>query len=271
MVQTNDDVGLAGQQSPPEKIDAPDVIACPTPSGTSPQEVALQEALPQAEAERLAELEPIIERALANFLEGSKALLEIRDRRLYRQTHSTFQDYVRGRWKMTARRAYQLCTAAEVVKSLPEDVNHGSQINERQARELAKVDPDKRAEMINNLARKGRVTAKAIKGAAKGTATTMLPQALNEKPQPVVQTEATKLVEELKRQIGVKPALQLLWSLASEVERAAFLRDVVKADKGELCDPIEDCQRSVSASVAAQTPSESPDQTPAVSTPGNET
>jgi hypothetical protein len=96
----------------------------------------------------MAELEPIIEKGLSGFVEVGNALLEISDRRLYRATHSTFQDYVSAKWKMTARRAYQLCEAAEIVRALPENVNHGSHLNERQVRELAKVAPANRAEVL---------------------------------------------------------------------------------------------------------------------------
>ena len=42
-------------------------------------------------------------------------------------------------------------------------MNHGSQINERQARELAKVEPERRVKVIQTAAAAGRVTAKAIK------------------------------------------------------------------------------------------------------------
>ena len=115
------------------------------------------------ESARLAELEPIIERGMASFVEVGNALLEISGRRLYRETASTFEQYCRDKWHMTARRAYQLCEAAEVVKALPENVNHGSQINERQARELAKIEPEKRTKALEVASSKGKLTAKSIR------------------------------------------------------------------------------------------------------------
>ena len=42
---------------------------------------------------RLAELELVIERGLKTFVEVGAALLGIRDGRLYRETHATFEDY----------------------------------------------------------------------------------------------------------------------------------------------------------------------------------
>ena len=129
-------------------------------------------ALDATERERLAQLEPIIERGMASFVEVGTALLEISDHRLYRETHSTFQEYVADRWQMTARRAYQLCTAAEVVKSLPvNNCSHSLITNEAQARELAKVEPEKRAKVLEVTAGKGEVTARSIQETAAQVAT----------------------------------------------------------------------------------------------------
>lgn len=129
-------------------------------------------ALDATERERLAQLEPIIERGMASFVEVGTALLEISDHRLYRETHSTFQEYVADRWQMTARRAYQLCTAAEVVKSLPvNNCSHSLITNEAQARELAKVEPEKRAKVLEVTAGKGEVTARSIQETAAQAAT----------------------------------------------------------------------------------------------------
>ena len=130
--------------------------------------------LSSAESARLAELEPVIERGLNNFVEVGNALIEISDQRLYRETHSTFKEYVEDRWRMTARRAYQLCEAAEVVKSLPENVNHGSQINERQARELAAIPAEQQIEVLQEAqsraeARGAKLTAAEIRNVISDT------------------------------------------------------------------------------------------------------
>jgi hypothetical protein len=117
------------------------------------------------ESTRLAELEPIIERGLTAFLEVGTALLEINDKRLYRQTHSTFKEYVEERWKMSARHAYRLCESAEVIRSLPEKCDQ-LVTTESQVRELAKVEPDQRVEVLRVASSKGRVTAKSIQEAA---------------------------------------------------------------------------------------------------------
>jgi hypothetical protein len=48
----------------------------------------------------------------------AKALAQIRDQRLYRETHPTFEAYCQQRWAVTARRARQLTDAAEIVRNL---------------------------------------------------------------------------------------------------------------------------------------------------------
>lgn len=65
-------------------------------------------------ADRLAECEAVIERGLDSFVEVGRALIEIRDSRLYRETHGTFQAYLAERWRMSRPRAYQLMDGAVV-------------------------------------------------------------------------------------------------------------------------------------------------------------
>jgi hypothetical protein len=92
---------------------------------------------------RLAELEAVVERGLATFVEVGAALLEIRDTRLYRDTHTTFEDYCRERWSMRRESADRLIRSAKVV----ELVNPSGLIpaNEAQARELVPLLADEQA------------------------------------------------------------------------------------------------------------------------------
>ena len=96
---------------------------------------AQSSTLTDAEALELSSLEAKVERSLKAFWEIGQALRQIRDRRLYRQDFSTFEDYCTNRWEMSRRWAYQLIEAATVY----ENVRHGAQIlpaNERQVRPL---------------------------------------------------------------------------------------------------------------------------------------
>ncbi len=63
----------------------------------------------------LTNLEEVIERGLHTFVEVGEALREIRDRRLYRQTHSTFKAYCDERWGFSDSRGRQLIAAAKTV------------------------------------------------------------------------------------------------------------------------------------------------------------
>jgi hypothetical protein len=94
---------------------------------------------------RLAELEAIVEKGLATFIEVGSALLEIRDSRLYHQTHKTFEDYCRERWEMSRQRAHQLIEASEVARNLSTVVDV-SPTSERQVRPLAKLEPEQQCE-----------------------------------------------------------------------------------------------------------------------------
>ncbi|PSB06981.1 hypothetical protein C7B62_21290 [Pleurocapsa sp. CCALA 161] len=62
-------------------------------------------------------LERKVERA---FYEAGMALMELRDRRLYRSTHNTFEEYCRDRFDYTRRRPYQLIEAAQIYDNLIE-------------------------------------------------------------------------------------------------------------------------------------------------------
>jgi len=94
----------------------------------------------------LRELEQVIERGQRTFIEVGSALQDIRDEYLYRETHETFEAYLSARWpEIGKRRAYQLMDAAQVAQK----VNPGTQTpitNERQARPLAKLEPDQARE-----------------------------------------------------------------------------------------------------------------------------
>jgi hypothetical protein len=88
----------------------------------------------------LSKLEDRIQRGLQTFYEVGAALMTIRNSRLYRDSHATFEDYCQQRWAMTRRHANRLVEAAEVIANLgpmgpkPE--------TERQARELAPLPPE---------------------------------------------------------------------------------------------------------------------------------
>jgi hypothetical protein len=89
--------------------------------------------------DRLPDLEAVIERGLSTFLDVGRALVEIRDGRLYIADYRTFEDYCAGRWGFSVQRGYQLIDAAQVIEAVSTRVEIKPPQNEAQTRELAQT------------------------------------------------------------------------------------------------------------------------------------
>jgi hypothetical protein len=128
------------------------------------------EQLSGTERADLAEHEDTIARGLKTFTEVGDALASIRDRRLYRASHATFEDYCRDRWGLSSRHANRTIEAAKVagilgpIGPIP--------ANEAQARELAPLldDPDQLRETWQRAIESsgGRPTAADVAAARGG-------------------------------------------------------------------------------------------------------
>jgi hypothetical protein len=115
------------------------------------------------EDERFRVCEEMIEQGLKAYFEIGRALAEIQESRLYRQTYDTFEDYCAERWNIARRTAYQLIEAYRVV----ENVRNCAQVpaTESQARELAKLPPELQEatwQAVLDEASGGNITAKKI-------------------------------------------------------------------------------------------------------------
>ena len=102
--------------------------------------------LSAAESEDLTRHRETIRRGQQTFVEVGLALADIRDRRLYRETHPNLENWLADEYPdIGRRRAYQLISGAETAQSLAA-VNHGSQppppTSERSVRPLAGLEPD---------------------------------------------------------------------------------------------------------------------------------
>ena len=99
--------------------------------------------LTTAEHTALEEHEQVIARGLGTFVEVGRALQAIRDGRLYRAHHGTFEAYCQERWRIGRAHAYRLMESAQVIDALS-PVGDTTGLSERQARELAPMrhDPD---------------------------------------------------------------------------------------------------------------------------------
>jgi hypothetical protein len=101
-----------------------------------------KKSLSPAESSRRAELEEVVERGLATFVEVGNALLEIRDSRLYRNTHSTFEKYCRDQWDISKTHANRLINAAGVVANLKRHQVGVMPTHESQVRPLTSLEPE---------------------------------------------------------------------------------------------------------------------------------
>ncbi|BAZ09795.1 hypothetical protein NIES4071_16050 [Calothrix sp. NIES-4071] len=93
----------------------------------------------QRERERL---ERQVERA---FYEAGRALRELRDQRLYRSSHKTFEEYCHDRFGYSRRQSYYLIDASAVVDNLLEkceQIVHILPTNENQVRSLTSLEPE---------------------------------------------------------------------------------------------------------------------------------
>lgn len=106
-----------------------------------PKEIVIREDLSPAEVTELKKLEQTIERGLQTFFEVGSALMDIRDKRLYRATHKTFEDYCNARWQFSRVHAHRLITAASVMQNLLPMGNILPE-TERQARALNGLTPE---------------------------------------------------------------------------------------------------------------------------------
>lgn len=147
------------------------------------------------ENKRRAELEAVIDKNFKGFVQIGLALAEIRQSRLYRSTHRTFECYCADLWDMCKKRANQHIAATAVIMNLQNDHNcgqsynienkdenkkngnHGSHFeysllpqNERQARPLTRLQPDQQKEVWQSIvmnAPEGKITASLVERAVR--------------------------------------------------------------------------------------------------------
>lgn len=137
---------------------------------TTTQIIGSNELNPSEQEERV-QLEAKISQHQQAFDEVGNALISLRDKRLYRSTHDTFERYCQEQWDMTSRRANQLIKAAEVMQNLKanNNGNNCSQIlpaNEAQIRYLTSLTPEQRREVWQKAVEKspnGKPTANLVK------------------------------------------------------------------------------------------------------------
>lgn len=135
---------------------------------------SIQATIPLTVAEKqlLAQHEATIRDGIKTFTKVGNALLEVRDKGLYREQYAIFENYCREKWKFSVRKAYLLMGASSVVQNLereqlftPEPI--AIPASESAARPLAGLSPEKQVAAARIVATQpGEHTAKDFKDAA---------------------------------------------------------------------------------------------------------
>ncbi|QLE53179.1 hypothetical protein FD724_35150 (plasmid) [Nostoc sp. C057] len=126
----------SSDDTPPDNQDLEENPATATITVTA---VEVTELTQEEQSDRL-HLERKVERA---FFEAGKALAQLRDRRLYRSTHKTFEEYCRERFGHSRRQSYLLMDAAVVFDNLVEicdQFDHKLPTAEGQVRPMTKLE-----------------------------------------------------------------------------------------------------------------------------------
>lgn len=115
-------------------------------------------------AHTLEECEAVIERGLGTFVEVGEALMEIRDQRLYRSTHSDFDTYCRERWGFSRRRAGDFIEAADVASAVGEISPTTTPTRESHAAALAPLrdQPEAMAEVMAEVTEEAEATGSKV-------------------------------------------------------------------------------------------------------------
>lgn len=185
-----------------------------------------EEPLTTAEKHELVKLEHRIEQGLAIFIDVGNALLNIRDQRLYRGTHSAFDAYCRERWGFSKTQANRFIAASEVAKNLaPIGV---SPTSESQVRLLASLPAEKQVKVFERAAKTAGgaslVTAQAIEKAA-------VAMKLRPRSQASASSRDDKNVERAAVIAAFQEWAEEKWEKVSQMSVADFMREVKKVVK----------------------------------------
>jgi hypothetical protein len=121
--------------------------------------------LTMAEHERYTAAKKVISEGKQTFIAVGKALMTIRDGKLYRVKYATFEEFTLAEYGWARNYANKLIAAVVVVKELPKAV--GAMVpNEAAARALKDVPAEDRADVVIEAAKTGEVNTATIEEAA---------------------------------------------------------------------------------------------------------
>ena len=187
-----------------------------------------EELSPDEERERH-RLETRVDRALS---EGWSALKLLRDRRLYRSTHKTFEEYAKDRFGYNRAHAYRLIQAAGVIENLSPNGRQNEEMSpngrhllprsERLCRELAKLPSTAQPivwEKVLEVSGDAAPTASVVRS---------IVEQLKQKPRLLASDYCLEgEVFFLQRLVGVEQKYNGCWAIAIEVENRFTVKAAV--------------------------------------------
>lgn len=204
-----------------------------------------QELLTTAEEKRKEELVRIVKDGLNKFIEVGMALAEIRDKKLYRNTHQTFEEFVNNTFSIGIRYAQMLMQGTKTVENLKTRTQVRLPESERQVRPLSEFDndPDLQAKLW------GRAVQKADGGSPSPALVRDTVEEYYKEECGVeedIDEEELQKRESLGEEIGTEPpvlisssynlsTMKVCWNYANKTDRKKFclyagLRSKVKKD-----------------------------------------
>lgn len=139
----------------------------------------VESSLTSVEHVALLQHEQTIENGLKGYYEMGLALSAIRDRRLYRDGYSSFEEYCQTKFGIVRQQAYRLITAASVAQNL--QITGSIPQTESQARELASLPADAQRVVWDRIKEEETpITARKIQEVAAEVA----PEYVQPKPKP---------------------------------------------------------------------------------------
>lgn len=122
------------------------------------------ELLNKEELNELERCEVVIKQGLQTFVEVGQALLTIRDKRLYRSSFRTFEEYCESKWEMSRPYADRIIGAAEVITNLT-PIGIILPKTESQARPLTQLEPELQSEAWQSVINQhgDHITASKVK------------------------------------------------------------------------------------------------------------
>jgi hypothetical protein len=177
----------------------------------------------------LADHEAVIERGLDTFVEVGRALSAIRDGHLYLTGHATFEDYCQDRWGLSRKRAYDMMSAAQGVSQIC-DTDLPLPTRESQARELARVPKEQRAEVWRETVE--RTNGKPTAAAVRETYAPSPPPPLSERPvslPPISPAEVAELrAGDHPPRVMASPAVAEVLESDGDLQQARYLHEFTK-------------------------------------------